>query len=780
MISGGSNDGDSNRARKSRSRRYCMEVEGVRRSEAVISFGPEDLKGVSLPHNDALVIQARVANYDIMRVFVDSGSSVNVNFKEALVQMDLQGYQLESVETTLFGFAGHAVYPEGEIIFPLTLGCRIHVPPEDKISSRKSSGRGSGDQNSSRKCYVETVRVDRKRVRREDKGKSHNDVERIVEKREVHFVAEQEQERMEIEPGKEIRVARDLDSTTRVNLLNCLKTNIDVFAWSQQELTGISPQMAEHSLNIIPGSHPVKQKKRHFGPEKDTIIDMQVRELLKADHIREYHQITLTKVDQDKASFITLGGTFCCVVMSFGLKNAGATYQRLMNIVFEMQLGRNVEVYVDDILGKSREISSFIIVLEDNFATLTHYGIKLNPAKCIFSVKSGKFLGFGLTDWGIEVNPKKVKAVLDMPSSRSVREPEPGENLFVYLSTTEYAVSSVLIREEGIDQRPVYYVSHALRGPELRLLERIMTHSEVSRRMIKWTVELVEYDIEYKPQVAIKAHALSDFSSEMVQPNMEEVWRVFVDRASSLPGFGIGVVIIAPPGEKIKLALRIDSRIKGVYEAKDDMMLKYLKLIKAHAESFVDWSIEQIPRDENGEADALAKMTATLSEVKTREVLHVTRLILSMDEKMLPVPEDSWMTLLIKFIVHNELPEDRAQAQKIKRQAPRFVLLNNILYRRSYQGPLLKILYLGDVDYVLREIHERCYGEHLGGIASAQKAILAGFLWPNISQDSARVVRACVGCQHHYNFQHNPATLMKPPFGHLVILINGAWILWEP
>ncbi|XP_073056855.1 uncharacterized protein [Primulina eburnea] len=107
---------------KARSRRECLEVDGRRRDEPVISFGPEDLQGVSLPHNDALVIQARVANYDVLRVFVDNGSSVNVIFKEALVQMDLHEYQLEAVETALFGFAGHAVYPEGEIALHLTLG----------------------------------------------------------------------------------------------------------------------------------------------------------------------------------------------------------------------------------------------------------------------------------------------------------------------------------------------------------------------------------------------------------------------------------------------------------------------------------------------------------------------------------------------------------------------------------------------------------------------------------------------------------------------------------
>ncbi|XP_075492531.1 uncharacterized protein LOC142530590 [Primulina tabacum] len=243
----------------------------------------------------------------------------------------------------------------------------------------------------------------------------------------------------------------------------------------------------------------------------------------------------------------------------------------------------------------------------------------------------------------------------------------------------------------------------------------------------------------------------------MVQTDGEEVWIVFVDGASSLFGCGVGVVLVAPSGEKIKMALRIDSRIKGVYEAKDDRMLKYLELIKSRVEFFVDRSFEQIPREENGEADALEKMALSLSEVSTREVLHVSRLVLSTEEETLPTLEESWMTSLIKFIVSNELPEDKARAQKIKRQAPRFVLINNVLYRRSFQGPLLKCLSSEEVKYVLREIHEGCCGEHLGGMALAWKAMLVGFGWPNISRDSARVVQACDGCQHHSNFQHSTA-----------------------
>ncbi|XP_073309970.1 uncharacterized protein [Primulina huaijiensis] len=442
-----------------------------------------------------------------------------------------------------------------------------------------------------------------------------------------------------------------------------------------------------------------------------------------------------------------------------------------MNKVFEKQLGRNVEVYVDDMLGKTREVASYIVDLEETFATLVHYGIKLNPAKCIFGVKSGKFLRFIAQQFGWDEKCEQAfqDLKIHLVELPMLVKPEPGEKLFVYLSTTEYAVSLVLIKEEGSDQKPVYYVSHALRGPELQYSEvekialalvviarklrpyflshqiivltnsplgRIMTHSEVAGLMIKWAVELGEYDIEYKPRVAIKAQAFSDFLSEMAQPDEEEVWRVFVDEASSLAGCGVGVVIVSPTGESIKLAVKIDSWIKGVYEAKDDRMLKYLQLIKTQAKTFVDWGIEQIPLEENGEADALAKMAAFLSEVSTREVLHVSRLILSIDEKALPALEDSWMTSLIKFITAGELPEDKIQAQKIKRQTLRFVLLNNGLYRRSFQGPLLKCLSEGEVDYVFREIHEGCCAEHLGGTTLTRKMMLAGFWWPTLSQDS--------------------------------------------
>ena len=102
----------------------------------------------------------------------------------------------------------------------------------------------------------------------------------------------------------------------------------------------------------------------------------------------------MEEADQEKISFVTSQGLFCYKVMPFGLKNAGATYQRLMNKMFMHQIGRNVQVYVDDMLVKSLHENDHLDDLQEIFDTLRSYNMKLNPSKCVFGVTAGKFLGF--------------------------------------------------------------------------------------------------------------------------------------------------------------------------------------------------------------------------------------------------------------------------------------------------------------------------------------------------------------------------------------------------
>ena len=112
------------------------------------------------------------------------------------------------------------------------------------------------------------------------------------------------------------------------------------------------------------------------------------------DAFSGYNQIRMTQEDQEKTAFITSQGLYCYKVMPFGLKNAGATYQRPVNKMFNKQIGRNMELYVDDMLIKSKEELAHLDNLKETFATLKQYQMKLNPSKCIFGVALGKFLGF--------------------------------------------------------------------------------------------------------------------------------------------------------------------------------------------------------------------------------------------------------------------------------------------------------------------------------------------------------------------------------------------------
>ena len=135
-----------------------------------------------------------------------------------------------------------------------------------------------------------------------------------------------------------------------------------------------------------------------------------------------YQQIPMKKEDEEKTSFITHEDLYCYRVMPFGLKNAGATYQRLMNHVLQDHIGKNIEVYVDEIIVKSLGADQHAKDLEQILDTLDRYKIKLSPDKCVFGVKVGKFLGFMISHRGIEENLDKMVAILNMKAPKTLNE----------------------------------------------------------------------------------------------------------------------------------------------------------------------------------------------------------------------------------------------------------------------------------------------------------------------------------------------------------------------
>ena len=165
--------------------------------------------------------------------------------------------------------------------------------------------------------------------------------------------------------------------------------------------------------------------KDHFPlPRIDQIVDSTAgcERLSFLDAYSGYHQIRLFGQYEIKTAFITPFGCFCYITMPFGLKNAGATFMRMIQKCLLEQIGINVEAYMDDIVVKSRKGSDLLADLRQTFNNLRKYDIKLNPTKCTFGVPSGKLLGFLVSERGIDINPEKVGAITRMQRPERVHD----------------------------------------------------------------------------------------------------------------------------------------------------------------------------------------------------------------------------------------------------------------------------------------------------------------------------------------------------------------------
>ncbi|XP_077242548.1 uncharacterized protein LOC143883069 [Tasmannia lanceolata] len=285
----------------------------------------------------------------------------------------------------------------------------------------------------------------------------------------------------------------------------------------------------------------------------------------------------------------------------FGLKNAGATYQRLANKLFQKQIKRNVEVYVDDMLVKSLKAQWHIDDLRETFNVLQQYRMKLNPTKCAFGVTSGKFLGFVVNQRGIEANPERTQAILNKePPSKEfewtlscleafdslkqylqtppvLTKPELGEDLFLYMALRSTTVSAVLVPQEGKQEHLVYYVSRILYGAEVQPCPAIESHV-----LADFIVEFTSppSNLLSEGNVATEAGPLpEDDHHAKVSPPLEAgrqtetgicPWVLHVEGSTSEGGCGAGIVLTRPDKFLAEYALRLDfkaSNNEAEYEA---------------------------------------------------------------------------------------------------------------------------------------------------------------------------------------------------------------------
>ncbi|XP_074570542.1 uncharacterized protein LOC141827199 [Curcuma longa] len=251
-----------------------------------------------------------------------------------------------------------------------------------------------------------------------------------------------------------------------------------------------------------------------------------------------------------------------------------------------------------------------------------------------------------------------------------------------------------------------YFLSHPITVLTNSNLGRVLLNPDSSGRLVKWTTELSEYDIQYQPRTAIKAQALADFLTEVTGRDTTGVWKVFVDGSSTKGGSGVGVVLSSPHGDTLQLAVKLHFRAtnnEAEYEAvlaglqaarhlgaqrviihSDSQLVDQQTKVEKLKSEFQEVTLQKIPRTDNQRADDLAKLASSLATWELEEPTVQELLIAQIDQVARPDESEDWRTPILAFLKTGSLPEDQEQARTVRRRAARFVLIGDTLYKRAF------------------------------------------------------------------------------------------------
>uniref|UniRef100_A0A2N9EZ34 RNA-directed DNA polymerase n=1 Tax=Fagus sylvatica TaxID=28930 RepID=A0A2N9EZ34_FAGSY len=511
---------------------------------------------------------------------------------------------------------------------------------------------------------------------------------------------------------KPISISKSLSAKERKCLIDLLHEYKDVFAWDYHEMPGIDLgvsgsffecgaryQTCGAAYENLPygsrGTNYTRSEKAtccwlslnqfsiHSGCQTlfrsrkrtDSAVGYAMFSFM--DGFSGYNQIRMSTRDAEKTAFRTPIGNFYYTVMPFGLKNAGATYQRTMTAMFHDMMHKEIEDYVDDIVVKSKKREDHLRILRKVFDRCRLYKLKMNPLKCAFGVSAGKFLGFLVHNRGIDVDPAKASAIATMKAPTSHKELKsflgrlsyirrfiPGLAAvtaifmplmkkgvpFVWSAACQQAFEKIQLimaklphQDEDGTEKPIYYVSRALRDAETRYsgaeraclaliyasqrlrhyflahkiqlitkshpIRSLLHRPVLSGRLAQWLLQLSQYEITTETPIAIKSQAIADllaqFSGEDSSSISHEVpgeigealladladstWTLKFDGSSTSSSSGAGIVLTREDGETIAKSFKLDfscSNNASEYEAyitglviAHEMGIKHLRVI---------------------------------------------------------------------------------------------------------------------------------------------------------------------------------------------------------
>ncbi|GKV02837.1 hypothetical protein SLEP1_g15225 [Rubroshorea leprosula] len=590
---------------------------------------------VVIPHNDPLVTSVMINNCEVQRVLADTGTAPNIMYFHCFESLRLDSALLQRYDGSIYGFNNQPVQTTHINRDP---NCGLSISPLHEVPN------SHGDSNATRLQVIK------------------EEVEKLIQ---AGFVRRVDYYEWVANPV----LVKKVNSKWRM----C----IDYTNLNQACPKDCYPMPSIDKLVEVPS-----------GNERLSFLDA----------YSTYHQVPMASEDEEKTSFYASDEIYCYVMMPFGLKNIGATYQKMVTIVFRAQIGRNLEVYVDDIVVKSLKVEDHLADLDETFNNLRKNKMRLNSSKCIFSVEYGKFIGFMVSQKGIEVNLEKIRAIAKMEPPKSVKDIQKltrrvaalhrfisrsankclpffkimrsvaqkdesgkqkkfewnqecqaaydelksylsspplltkaidGEILYLHLKISDEAISSVLVREEAKQQKPIYYISSMLHGAEL------------SSKGSGVGVFLIGLD-GYQSEHTLKFNF--DATNNVVEC---EALLLGLQLALELKVMAIQVYSDSQP---------VVNQVNLIYKVVDPVMMKYVALVVELKCEFHKFCLSKIPRTE----------------------------------------------------------------------------------------------------YALGELHEGVCGSHIAARTHAHKVLKQGYYWPNMYKDATHFVQRCPKCQFFGHLTHQP------------------------
>nr|GEW39262.1 hypothetical protein [Tanacetum cinerariifolium] len=565
-------------------------------------------------------------------------------------------------------------------------------------------------------------------------------------------------------PEQTIIIRKQLPVNFNEGLRDLLRSNAYVFAWTHADMTGIprtimvggKPLNTEHKLNEYKHINPVKQKKRRLGPDHSATackeIDWKVESPLGfrikyfMDAYKGYHQIQMAEEDEDKTAFFVRDGTFCYRKMPFGLKNIGATYQRLVDKVFSDQIRWDLEAYVDDMEGPSLGHLNTKQGIRDNPLKVKAV-TDLKPSRTLKDIQSlnGKLVALdrflskdavkslpffktlkSCTDkkiikWMVDAEEAFQKMKKFMEILPTLTAPIKGELLIMYLTASAKSISASLLAEREGRQVPIYFVSRVLQGAKINYLtlEKLMlTLVQTAKRLQMYfqaslIMVLTDAPIKQKLTIPEKSGCRTDANHPEGKEHTYALrFRFETTNNEAEYETLLAGLQIAQEMEIRSLAIFADSQlmvnqIKGLFEARQPTIQQYLQKVKEIMKEVL--------------VEVLSKRSIDDMEVS----------------KIKAEKGENWMTPIYEYLLRGLLPEDPKESRKIR------------------------------ADNVIKEIHEGSCGFNMEPRSMVVKVLKQGHYWPSMYRDTAKIIQDCT--------QFQEQSMVKKVSGKDAIAAGNTW-----